>query len=470
MMMKMTTFKIFFLIRIFMACISVGSFVPDETWQSVEVAHNMVFGQGYLTWEWKEGIRSYLHPCLYAILFYVMKWTTIDSSDLIILLPRILQAVISAIGDTCMVNVFEKIFWKENKSIFIAVYATNWFVLYASSRTLINTFEMALTNISLKFYVERNSLYVSLIALSFMARPTTAIFWIPLVLFDILYRESVIKVFTKMIPQAMIAVLSVILLDSWFYGQVTIAAWTFLKMNLLQNISEQYGVQPWHWYISNFMPALFCGFGLYPLFQGVYKGFHYQNGLSKILLFCLAFSMTCYSFLGHKEHRFIMPLIPLMMAYMALGLKKITKYLIAFCMLNIVLSLYLSLLHQRGPQLVMKTLSSKTNVKGILILTPCHGTPYYSHLHRNISMRFLECPPNLGESEYQEEDKIFFQNPKKWLEENEISQYDHIIFYEGLRKQIEDYLQQQNFRECEKFWHTNFPDDRTSSHILIYCK
>lgn len=29
----------------------------------------------------------------------------------------------------------------------------------------------------------------------------------------------------------------------------------------------------------------------------------------------------------------------------------------------------------------------------VLFLTPCHATPYYSHIHRNISMEFLDCSP-----------------------------------------------------------------------------
>ena len=133
-----------------MAFVSLGSFVPDETWQSVEIAHKMVFGHGYLTWEWQKGLRSYLHPCLYAVLFYIMKWTALDTPDLIVVFPRMLQGVLSAIGDTCIVKMFDKVFDEKKKTLFIIIYSSNWFMLYASSRTLINTFETALTNIALR--------------------------------------------------------------------------------------------------------------------------------------------------------------------------------------------------------------------------------------------------------------------------------------------------------------------------------
>ena len=29
----------------------------------------------------------------------------------------------------------------------------------------------------------------------------------------------------------------------------------------------------------------------------------------------------------------------------------------------------------------------------LLFLTPCHATPYYSHLHHPVPMRFLDCSP-----------------------------------------------------------------------------
>ena len=114
-MMKISNnFKIFLTIRMVMAMISWGSFVPgkglvlkleeklllkifncfypifkDETWQSVEIAHKLVFGYGHLTWEWVEGIRSYLHPCFFAIIFCILKWTALDFTNVVVITPRL---------------------------------------------------------------------------------------------------------------------------------------------------------------------------------------------------------------------------------------------------------------------------------------------------------------------------------------------------------------------------------------------
>lgn len=47
-------------------------YVPDEYWQSLEVAHKLVFEYGHLTWEWIFGIRSYTYPLLIAILYKIL--------------------------------------------------------------------------------------------------------------------------------------------------------------------------------------------------------------------------------------------------------------------------------------------------------------------------------------------------------------------------------------------------------------
>lgn len=94
--------------RVFNALFLATSFDPDEFWQSVEgggvaralrgvrlspspmrcsrarspVAHRLVFGFGYLTWEWEPSValRSFVHPSLFAALFQALKATSLDST------------------------------------------------------------------------------------------------------------------------------------------------------------------------------------------------------------------------------------------------------------------------------------------------------------------------------------------------------------------------------------------------------
>lgn len=59
-------------------------YVPDEYWQTLEVAHKQAFGYGALTWEWQKGIRSYLYPSVFAAVYYLLKITGLDYADAVV--------------------------------------------------------------------------------------------------------------------------------------------------------------------------------------------------------------------------------------------------------------------------------------------------------------------------------------------------------------------------------------------------
>ena len=101
------------------------AFAPDEYWQSVEVAHRMVFGcagrlarappcvpspphplphppvpsYGHLTWEWAAGLRSYAHPAPFAALYLALRQLGLDSGWAVRRGPMLLQAVCAAATD-----------------------------------------------------------------------------------------------------------------------------------------------------------------------------------------------------------------------------------------------------------------------------------------------------------------------------------------------------------------------------------
>jgi hypothetical protein len=61
--------------RLFDSLLVQTYFVADEYYQSLEVAHWMVFGYGHLTWEWEKevALRSVLYPSLFAFPMFVLK-------------------------------------------------------------------------------------------------------------------------------------------------------------------------------------------------------------------------------------------------------------------------------------------------------------------------------------------------------------------------------------------------------------
>jgi phosphatidylinositol glycan class B len=62
--------------RLVFALLLRSTFVPDEYYQSVEAAYQLVFREGISTWEWEPAnqIRSYLYTAPYMALFALLKF------------------------------------------------------------------------------------------------------------------------------------------------------------------------------------------------------------------------------------------------------------------------------------------------------------------------------------------------------------------------------------------------------------
>ena len=61
-------------------------FQPDEYFQSLEVAHHLVFGYGALTWEWVSArpIRSIVYPALNVPVYWALKALRLDDTELLV--------------------------------------------------------------------------------------------------------------------------------------------------------------------------------------------------------------------------------------------------------------------------------------------------------------------------------------------------------------------------------------------------
>ncbi|KAL8918618.1 MAG: hypothetical protein Q9172_005334, partial [Xanthocarpia lactea] len=84
-------------------------FQPDEYFQSLEPAWEMAFGANsgaWITWEWKNQLRSAIHPALFAGVYWLsaelstlLRLAPHDHAELLLAAPKVTQAVIAALGD-----------------------------------------------------------------------------------------------------------------------------------------------------------------------------------------------------------------------------------------------------------------------------------------------------------------------------------------------------------------------------------
>jgi hypothetical protein len=122
-----------------------GADVPDEWWQSTEVAEYVVFGRGQLTWEWgTEALRSYVYPLPFIIVFYFLKITGLSSFPFLVwLLPRIMAATTCVGIDYLIARLARKhIFPHERaQTLSIVLSLSSWFTGFVGVRTQSNVAE-----------------------------------------------------------------------------------------------------------------------------------------------------------------------------------------------------------------------------------------------------------------------------------------------------------------------------------------
>ncbi|XP_051053896.1 GPI mannosyltransferase 3 isoform X1 [Phodopus roborovskii] len=471
-------------LRIFNCFLVQTSFVPDEYWQSLEVAHHMVFRYGYLTWEWTERLRGYTYPLIFASIYKILHLLGKDSVQLLIWIPRLAQALLSAVADVRLYSLMKQVGNQEVAQWVFFCQLCSWFTWYCCTRTLTNTMETALTATALFYYPlegsrSMNSVkYSLLVALACIVRPTALIPWVPL-LFRHFYQEQrkVHLILYHLLPVGFIIFSLSLIIDRIFFGQWTLVQFNFLKFNVLQNLGTFYGSHPWHWYFSQGFPVV-LGTHL-PFF--IHGCFLVPRRLH-ILLLTVLWTLLVYSMLGHKEFRFIYPVLPLCMVfcgYSLAHLKAWRKAALSFLLLsNVLLALYTGLVHQRGTLDVMSHIQQACPrgpdpaAISVLIMMPCHSTPYYSHVHCPLSMRFLQCPPDLtGKTQYLDEADMFYLNPLSWLQQefgSNASLPTHLVTFSVLEKEIHAFLTSGSYERTAIFFHTHWPEGRIGSHIHVY--
>ncbi|SPO26066.1 related to dolichyl-phosphate-mannose-glycolipid alpha-mannosyltransferase [Ustilago trichophora] len=162
--------------RLLNALITRTFFQPDEHYQTTEIAHRLVFGYGFKSWEWSSSsdvapapanasyltaaarnlvngpVRSILHPLLFVPGYMLLKITSLDQTYLRILFPRLQQAVFAAVGDFYTFRLAHRIGGSTVAWLATLVGLSNLYSLYTATRTFSNSTEAAITAAALFYW------------------------------------------------------------------------------------------------------------------------------------------------------------------------------------------------------------------------------------------------------------------------------------------------------------------------------
>lgn len=463
-------------------------FQPDEFFQALEPAHKMVYGFGYTTWEWKEALRSSIHPLIYVVAYKIGN-LLLPEETCVWIVPKVVGAVVAATGETFLY----KFALRYSKSpqvaalsvIFSLTSSWNWFFI---TRSFSNNLEMVLTTVGLAYWPWRedeSGVFSCIFGfLSCIVRPTNALLWGFMGITLVWRTRDLAKLFLSLSLLLAFVLGYSAVVDHYFYGRWTFPLWNFVEFNVFRNLLIFYGAAPWHFYLFQGLPLMLMGF-LPLLLWSLWK--FRRTALVRMCLFVV----VGFSCLSHKEFRFIYPLYPVFMVVAALGGRNIMqhkKLLVAVVVFHASVAFFFTQINEAGEIRVIEYLRDTPQVTQVGFLTPCHSTPWHSMLHRRDleSSWFLTCEPPLhlargnlqNVREYRDELDRFFDDPAEFLSAQfpppgttddrfEKKWPSHLVFFEPMESTVADYVG-ENYRECARFFNSYFHwDSRRSGDIIV---
>ncbi|RYP79212.1 hypothetical protein DL771_000190 [Monosporascus sp. 5C6A] len=533
-------------------------FQPDEYFQALEPAWRLVYGEdsgAWLTWEWVHGLRSSLHPAIFALSYFIVENVlgplTKVKAIWLLAAPKVMQTGFAALGDWYTWRLAERLYGQNSTVAWsvLAMTLLNPWQWYTSTRTFSNCLEATLTSMALYYFpwellgvkgdASTESEYESEISSGALFRTKDEINRFTLDGKSPFTRQSAIILFTEVILCGSFALGLSLLADRQYYGDWTFPPFTWMRFNVVHDLAVFYGENDWHYYLTQGIPLLCTTITPFAL-KGLFKWNNLEaisaepvitGNAIKALSFALLTTISSLSFVAHKEVRFLTPLLPVLHIIAAphvtsffttaletagtcpppaLGWKR-KPILLAGIIVNIVIGGYLSYFHAAAPISVMtylRTEFERIHPKHLgipwpakaasdeiqselfaLFLTPCHATPWRSHLvYPALRARGLTCDPPINtpprsrmRKEYQDETSRFYADPVEFLRTlwprdkpgEDMARY--IVGFEGVGDALHQYFEASgpgarhgiHLKEVWSEWNGLFTDDERKSGRLV---
>ncbi|MEO5906519.1 MAG: hypothetical protein ABIQ11_07325 [Saprospiraceae bacterium] len=328
------------------AYFSEGYFHQDEQFQILEFT-NYKLGKSPATdlaWEHAAKIRPALQPALAYGAIKVLSAIGITSPFHHILLFRLITAFLMwLVTSKLCVFLVDQFSTEKGKKLFVMMSMFLWFVPFLSVRFSSEVYSTLtfLVAVYLILRYKDSGIFRYLIAgfmmgFSFFFRFQVAFAIMGIGLWMIMINKSRWQHIAALITGVIISALLCIYLDRWFYGGWELTPLNYFNVNILEGKAAQFGVSPWWYYFSIFIIKALPPISVFLLFFfiiGVYK-----KPRDPITWFTLAF-LVAHLIVGHKELRFIFPMIFPLIYFAAIGVdyflqsgkyQKVIRFVITF--------------------------------------------------------------------------------------------------------------------------------------------
>ncbi len=397
------------LVRVGAAALMPNTSHTDEIYQYLEPAHHLVFGYGVVSWEFREGLRSWVLPGFIAGL---MKMAATFSDD-----PRVyLGAVATGVSLLSLVVVAVAFAWGRRLygttgAVITATLAAAWpELIYFAPKALSDVVAThALVLAVFLVYPEpqtrRSAAFFACgfcLGLGFAVRYPMGPIFAVVALFAC--RGDIKGRWLPLVLGAAGPVIFAGLLDAvtWTYPFQSI--WKNYWNDMVLGVTAEQGLEPWYWYIG--VEVLNWSGALVPLLVLGWLGARRMPCVGFLVLFILVF----FTLISHKTYRFIYPALPFFIILVGLGTSEVVARLgrayprwaealvglavIGWPLTSAALFIddhFQTYMHKDGAVLdAFVSVGRQPSLCGVGIVgIKSWRTPGYTYLHRNVPMYLL---------------------------------------------------------------------------------
>ena len=309
-----------------------------------------------LPWEFKAKIRPAIQPFIAYSLAKALSAIGIYNPFTLALLLRLFMAVLSWLAITRLLKLLLPDFSTERgKLLFVLCSMLLWFVPYTSVRFSAEGFSGMLFCFAAYLILLPNEqpakryrqllLAGALLGFAWYARVQLGFALVGMAAWTLFIAKWQFKYCSIVLLSFIIATGICFVTDYWLYNEWIFTPYRYFDINILHSKAAEFGVSPWWGYfelfIMNGVPPISIVL-LVLFFRGIWK-----KPLHLFTICCLTFSIGHF-FIGHKEMRFLFPMVIPFIYIVCTGIDNLQKrkvYTAGFKVLvfvNVILLLYRS--------------------------------------------------------------------------------------------------------------------------------
>ena len=309
-------------LHLFAAWFSVGHYHDDEYAQILNFATSRIGMdmQSELMWEFEAGVRSGFQPFIAFLLYKITAFAGINSPFILAFIYRLISAVISIIATLVFIQVIAKDLTSKNAfkwTVFFLLFS--WILLFINVRFSSEAWAASFFLLGLGLYLypapAKAQRYLAVgffLGLAFLARYQTGFMLLGLGLWMIFIHHINFKNLFYILIAGLFTLLLGAGFDWWLYGNPTVSSWQYFKWHYDGLTSPSGGIstsvyEPWWFYIQYSALQLIPPLTL--LLPIAVVAFWIMFPAHPITWLTIPFVLF-HQFFGHKEMRYLFPVLP----------------------------------------------------------------------------------------------------------------------------------------------------------------